>query len=170
MAPSSSTQHSSPPHESTPLPKRSLRHRASNAGLATGPSAPSDGVATASDRDGDLRGDAEDGHAHNTRGGNFPAQKIETLNSLLRSAAGGGAKSGTRSLEGVVAGLDLEMDADGLVNGVDLRKRKRSPSSSDAQREKRGAGAKGKETLEQIQFKQLVKELAVILNSYVHGM
>jgi hypothetical protein len=73
-------------------------------------------------------------------------------------------------LEGVVAGLDLEMDADGLVNGVDLRKRKRSPSSSDAQREKRGAGAKGKETLEQIQFKQLVKELAVILNSYVHGM
>jgi hypothetical protein len=62
------------------------------------------------------------------------------------------------------------MDADGVVNGVDLRKRKRSPSSSDVQREKRGAGPKGKETPEQIQFKQLVKELAVILKSYVDGM
>jgi hypothetical protein len=64
----------------------------------------------------------------------------------------------------------FEMDADGVVNGVDLRKRKRSPSSSEAQREKRGAGAKGKETPEQIQVKQLVKELAVILKAYVDDM
>jgi hypothetical protein len=62
------------------------------------------------------------------------------------------------------------MDADGVVNGVELRKRKRSPSSGDVLREKRGAAARGKETPEQIQFKQLAKELAAILIAYVDSM
>jgi hypothetical protein len=94
MAPSSSTQHSSPPHESTTLPKRSLRRRTSNVGLATGHAAPSDGVATVSDRDGDLRGDAEDGHAHDTRGGNFPAQKNQNFDSPGAISSGGAPNRG----------------------------------------------------------------------------
>jgi len=55
-----------------------------------------------------------------------------------------------------------------LVNGVDIRKRKRSPSSSDVvHREKRGSPGKVKETPEQIQFKQLIKEIAIVLTLYM---
>jgi hypothetical protein len=52
-----------------------------------------------------------------------------------------------------------------LVNGLDLRKRKRSPSSSEAHREKRGSLSKVKETIE-TQFKHFVRELATILTLY----
>jgi hypothetical protein len=73
MAPST-TQHSSPPQETTTVPKRSLRRRGSNAGAATS-SAPSDGPVVASDHDGDPRGDVDEGHAHDPRGGagKFPS-------------------------------------------------------------------------------------------------
>jgi len=55
-----------------------------------------------------------------------------------------------------------------VVNGVDVRKRKRSSSSSEVvHREKRGSPGKVKETPEQIQFKQLLKEIAIVLTSYV---
>jgi len=98
----------------------------------------------------------------------FPPKKSKLLVSGVISGPSGDspAHGGLR----VIARREFEMDADGVVNGVDVRKRKRSPSSGDVVRERKGAKAKDKETPEQIQFKQLVRELAVILKSYVCGM
>lgn len=58
-----------------------------------------------------------------------------------------------------------------LVNGVEPRKRKRSPSMTavtlESYREKRGSGTKSKETLEQIQFREFVGKIESVLLEYV---
>jgi hypothetical protein len=59
-----------------------------------------------------------------------------------------------------------------LVNGVEPRKRKRSPSMTattvapESHREKRGSGNKSKETLEQIQFREFVGKVERVLLEY----
>ena len=51
------------------------------------------------------------------------------------------------------------------MNGVDHRKRKRSPSmmTQDSHREKRMSGVKSKETPEQIQFREFVSQMESVL-------
>jgi len=56
-----------------------------------------------------------------------------------------------------------------VVNGVEYRKRKRSPSTTtstakeDSHREKRVSTTKSKETLEQIQFREFMNQLEIVL-------
>jgi hypothetical protein len=58
-----------------------------------------------------------------------------------------------------------------LVNGIEHRKRKRSPTSittgqQENHREKRISAVKSKETLEQIQFREFVSQIESILLLY----
>jgi len=137
----------------------------------------------ASDRDGDLKGgDAEDGHAHDTRGGKFPAHEKNHRGPDTRPnhfvcvvviSRDGPADVDVFDLAGPVALITLDPFSGWMlmcvvVNGVDIRKRKRSASSSEVVlREKRGSPGKVKETPEQIQFKRLVKDIAIVLTSYM---
>ena len=54
-----------------------------------------------------------------------------------------------------------------LVNGVEPRKRKRSPSATAAQqdshRDKRATSVKSKETLEQMQFREFMNQMESVL-------
>jgi len=59
--------------------------------------------------------------------------------------------------------------ADSVVNGVEHRKRKRSPSTiaqESHHREKRGAVIKVKETAEQAQFKEWIAQIQTVLLPY----
>ena len=51
------------------------------------------------------------------------------------------------------------------MNGVEHRKRKRSPSmiAQESHREKRMSGLKSKETFEQIQFREFVNQIETVL-------
>jgi hypothetical protein len=55
-----------------------------------------------------------------------------------------------------------------VVNGVEHRKRKRSPVNTtlDFHREKRQSSVKSKETLEQIGFREFMRRIEIVLLQY----